>query len=1158
MAERSVKVDLSLDPSKYIAGARAATAATKDLDKAARDLRRAHDDEATAAGAVKVAEAKLAEVNADAKAKTSQRVAAEESLAKAHRQHEVAQSNLTAATDRFTAAQKRAGDEAERSGKKVEAATEKAAKRTNSAFNALAFTGLTVGLPAAAAIGAAGVTASLSLVAGGFAALGVVGVAKTDAVQTAFTKLKTGVVADVQAMSAPLQGDVVNAIDDVGKAWTRLKPQIATAVQGSAPALRELTGAATDLAENAMPGLITAVQASQPALAGVRTFAGQAGAGLGDFFTNASKGSQGAQAGFTVLGGTVQTLEGRLGSLFANLANASTGPLRSLDVIVDQLSGGLVDMTAKGSGALGVLQGFGTAGSGAATVLHGLLAGVSALPPQVTQFAGALGATNMMMDRLSNGNINIGKGFEGLGGKIKAAEGASGKFSAAIGGLASGAINPAFLAITALGLGLDYLGEKQQKAAQYAAEHRDNVRALTDAIRQDNGVLGQSTNQVNSKALADKNAANNLASFGQNIGTATRAIQGSSFAYDELKFSADATMTTIADAAGITGNNRDELVKLGTVSLETGKNYDQLKNDVLATGLTFDSSGESAQRLTGDQQSLIEQLINGTGAVGEQIKAQRQAHDSYLATEHALTGLTNAQIEARNATALHTQAIYDQQNAALGYRGTLLSTQDAEDKYNKTLKDGKATTLDKQKALLDVERAYAAQEQAAYNAAYAESKSTTEDGKKTDGLKALNTETVKIASKFKKDIPESLQKTIGAMTPLEATAAGATVAISKTGDAVYRLPSGKEIKIVTQTEESKAKLADFIAQMQAQNITMKVFTDTGPATGQVKDWQNTTTTIQGNTTTYTYTDPATHAVSMWKVTTDATGAKTTTFADVDPATGKVRMWKQNTDGTWAQVTATADVVAAETALNNAARPRTATIHVTTTTGYANIGIGTGGRGSAAATGGLITPGGAQRFAKGGPALHVGPGGLLSGPGTGTSDDIIARVSNGEFVVNAAQTREHLPLLRAINNGSDGFAAGGMVQAEDGSWVPSSFYGSAPKGPHAMLTEEGYAKLRAQANTSGIGSLPQILQDQLRTYGGWTDNAVQQAIQSGNAVRQSATYTAPTSSASSSGGGSFTGNLYLSSGEFMGKVRGEIQRDKRQTRRAVTSGVGGAR
>ncbi|WP_396189856.1 tape measure protein [Flavobacterium sp.] len=55
------------------------------------------------------------------------------------------------------------------------------------------------------------------------------------------------------------------------------------------------------------------------------------------------------------------------------------------------------------------------------------------------------------------------------------------------------------------------------------------------------------------------------------------------------------------------------------------------------------------------------------------------------------------------------------------------------------------------------------------------------------------------------------------------------------------------------------------------------------------------------------------------------------------------------------------------------------------------------------------------------------GGWVSGPGTGTSDSIPAKLSNGEFVVNAKQASKFGSLLQAINdNKISGFAMGGFV------------------------------------------------------------------------------------------------------------------------------------
>jgi hypothetical protein len=61
-------------------------------------------------------------------------------------------------------------------------------------------------------------------------------------------------------------------------------------------------------------------------------------------------------------------------------------------------------------------------------------------------------------------------------------------------------------------------------------------------------------------------------------------------------------------------------------------------------------------------------------------------------------------------------------------------------------------------------------------------------------------------------------------------------------------------------------------------------------------------------------------------------------------------------------------------------------------------------------------------------LKFSGGGYVSGPGTSKSDSIPARLSDGEFVVNAAATKRHLGLLHAINSGRSVqmLAEGGMA------------------------------------------------------------------------------------------------------------------------------------
>jgi len=64
---------------------------------------------------------------------------------------------------------------------------------------------------------------------------------------------------------------------------------------------------------------------------------------------------------------------------------------------------------------------------------------------------------------------------------------------------------------------------------------------------------------------------------------------------------------------------------------------------------------------------------------------------------------------------------------------------------------------------------------------------------------------------------------------------------------------------------------------------------------------------------------------------------------------------------------------------------------------------------------------------GGGTVAAATGGFITGPGTGTSDSIYARLSNGEYIINAKQTRRHRRLLEAINSNTlPHFNMGGPV------------------------------------------------------------------------------------------------------------------------------------
>ena len=82
------------------------------------------------------------------------------------------------------------------------------------------------------------------------------------------------------------------------------------------------------------------------------------------------------------------------------------------------------------------------------------------------------------------------------------------------------------------------------------------------------------------------------------------------------------------------------------------------------------------------------------------------------------------------------------------------------------------------------------------------------------------------------------------------------------------------------------------------------------------------------------------------------------------------------------------------------------------------------------------------------------GGSVRGPGSGTSDDIPAMLSNGEFVINAKATAQNRAMLETINNGGklSKFSGGGMANGKsyqflqfDGSNETASPHGGKRQG-----------------------------------------------------------------------------------------------------------------
>lgn len=108
------------------------------------------------------------------------------------------------------------------------------------------------------------------------------------------------------------------------------------------------------------------------------------------------------------------------------------------------------------------------------------------------------------------------------------------------------------------------------------------------------------------------------------------------------------------------------------------------------------------------------------------------------------------------------------------------------------------------------------------------------------------------------------------------------------------------------------------------------------------------------------------------------------------------------------------------------------------------------------------------------------GGYISGPGSGTSDSIPARLSNGEFVVRASATAKHRAVLEAINaDRIPKFADGGLVGG-NGSGAAPMIAPSNVIAPSISVTVQGTPGMSDQDHQRTGENVARSIEHQVRT------------------------------------------------------------------------------
>lgn len=503
---------------------------------------------------------------------------------------------------------------------KLKKATEKVAGRTEATFQALKFAGAFAGLPVAAAAVSAltvGAFAAIPLALVAAAAKANAGIDSVAVAYTRFADTSTGV---FQRSASVLQDELVAGTNDLEKSVRKLEPALTGAFNNSAPAVDGLVKAVSTLVDESLPGILTGTTKTAVAMDGLNKLAQGTGRGITDFFQNSARGAEASAQSMGQLGGIVQDAAGFLGTLVANLSSAGTtvlplfrGALQTVYSILVQVTSGGMSPLVQGVGA------FITTTTGALSLV---LAFANALGGWLGPLAAVFGAFKAV-DMLTFGKLtaNLATQFDGLGGKIKAADGARAKFSAGMSGLVSAAISPAGLATAGLVVGLGLLGMAQQRAAQAAAEHKARVGDLAAALRESNGAINESVRASAAKALGDmqmstsgKSVLQVARELGVTLPDLTSAYLGNSDAQkrvnEQLQTRANVAGDKVMAGKEATKGERDEALaatalqqELKGTNTEYGKAVAHNKDLAAASAQTADAMSTMSPALGAAQQA---------------------------------------------------------------------------------------------------------------------------------------------------------------------------------------------------------------------------------------------------------------------------------------------------------------------------------------------------------------------------------------------------------------------------------------------------------------------------------------------------------------------------------------------------------------------------
>lgn len=674
--------------------------------------------------------------------------------------------------DRGSQAFDKVGNSAERMGNRIDKAGTLAIK----SMLGIQAAGIASGLAVAGALG------TVPLLFGGIA---VAALKSNEDVQASFKNLASSVRSDVKSMTEPLVDDFLGVANDLGTAWGRDVAPVMKSIFAD-PALgrgiREISQGIGELGAEAMPGFLTAVRASPPVMTGFRSALKDTGTGVNEFFTNISESSDSAGRIVTGFGRITSDALGDIGDLVAQLSDSVAPHMGEIERLFDQSTDSVLGLATN---ALPIL----TSASGATMGVLNSVLGV--LEPISGQLGTGLGLTLAaaggwrvlsgagnaftkldLGGRLERTALSAGVMAESLTGSATAGERVATSGSKLAGVLRGVGSAIPFVGAAAIGvsLAIDAMSKPMQDAAQRG-------QTLAEAL-----IKGGSEADWARERLAKLNGENqqlarSIAELSKEQVFAGRAGQINAEQVGELNTKLRLNKQEIDD---------------------TRTKYQGMKDALGGAALKHVEYNEAVEKYGVDSKEATAAGVAWRAALDQEAAASRNAADAVKTHSDRLTEQQNIKLGIIGAEINHTAA--------------LLGVEQAQKAYNDAVAKGSADTFEARSALNAYEGALLQAVQAASARSRAENAAKSEADQARLATEAEAAAILNLAAAAGDKAPPKLQSMTAGLNATTLAALGVTARINETGQAVYRLPDGREIVITGNTEEAKRKIDEINAK----------------------------------------------------------------------------------------------------------------------------------------------------------------------------------------------------------------------------------------------------------------------------------------------------------------------------------------------------------